>query len=151
MPEIVVANPEPVPAPAVQSPRHPVQAAAPAHTPTPITPEPLPAAVPSPPPAQVAAAPAPAATSSGATLTGGAVLQIGSFPSEALAGAAWARFSRTHAGAISGLSHDVVAVQLPGKGTWYRLRVGPFPTRAAAGTKCAELKGQGATCLVAVP
>jgi cell division septation protein DedD len=98
------------------------------------------------------AEPAPAAVTRGAAaISGKAVLQIGSFPSPALADAAWTKFQRGHAGAVSGLSPDVMPVQIPGKGTWYRLRIGPFPDRAAANTKCAQLKAQGATCLVATP
>ena len=56
-----------------------------------------------------------------------------------------------HAGALTGLSRDVKVVQLPGKGTWYRLRIGPFASRAEANTKCAELKAAGMSCLVAAP
>lgn len=157
----------PAPAPAPRPPvtvatAHPPQTTAPVPTPAPaasqtldtvpITPE-----VTSPPSAtapQVAIAPEPApaaARTGGAATSGRAVLQIGSFPSEALANAAWDKFRRGHASTVTGLSSDVVAVQLPGKGTWYRLRIGPFADRGAAASRCAQLKAQGATCLVAVP
>jgi cell division septation protein DedD len=123
--------------------------------PTPIVPAPAPAAPPprvETPPVQVATAEPPPAVERGSAATSGkAVLQIGSFPSPALANAAWSKFQRGHAGAVSGLSSDVMPVQIPGKGTWYRLRIGPFADRGAANTKCAQLKTQGATCLVATP
>jgi cell division protein FtsN len=162
--DIVVANPETPTQSAVtvatapQRGRPVPPASAPAAAvaePAPIVPEvaPAPPPRPTPPPVQVATAePAPAAVTRGAAaISGKAVLQIGSFPSPALADAAWTKFQRGHAGAVSGLSPDVMPVQIPGKGTWYRLRIGPFPDRAAANTKCAQLKAQGATCLVATP
>jgi hypothetical protein len=169
--DIVVATPEPSPPAAVSvaslPQRGPVPpASAPAtEDPAPIVPEPAPtpapaappraaapAPAPAPAPTQVATAEPPAAVERGAAARAGkAVLQIGSFPTPALANAAWTRFQRAHSGAASGLSPDVMPVQIPGKGTWYRLRVGPFPDRAAANTKCVQLKAQGATCLVASP
>ena len=166
MPEVVTspqASPESDVTVAVQQPRQPVTEVTPSHAHTqiaapeqllpPVHSRPAPAPPPqSAPPVQVAtAAPAPATTSGGTALAGGAVLQIGSYPSEALASAAWTRFQKAHAGAVTGLSSDVQTAQIPGKGTWYRLRVGPFSTRAEAATKCAALKAQGASCLVAAP
>lgn len=97
-------------------------------------------------------APGAASTHSDATATsGGAVLQVGSYPSDALAEAAWKSFHGKHAGALSGLSRDVKVAAIPGKGTWYRLRIGPFANRAEANAKCAELKAAGVQCLVASP
>ena len=133
--------------------------AAPAPVPAP-TPAPAPEAAP---PAQVATTTPPpavapthtppaASTHSDATATsGGAVLQVGSYPSDALAESAWKSFRAKHAGALGGLSRDVKAAPIPGKGTWYRLRIGPFANRAEANAKCAELKAAGAQCLVAAP
>ena len=120
---------------------------APAHTEPATEPPPQVAAV-EPPPTPVA----PAATHSGGAATSGkAVLQIGSYTSEALATAAWRSFQSKHGGALTGLSSDVARAQIPGKGTWYRLRIGPFASRTEANTKCAQLKTQGMSCLVASP
>jgi hypothetical protein len=47
------------------------------------------------------------------------------------------------------MSPDIVSVDLGAKGTWFRLRTGSFPDRAAAADFCARLKAEGASCLPA--
>lgn len=84
---------------------------------------------------------APAPTPAPAAATGGATIQLGSFPSGAMAEKAWkamaARFSY-----LAPLSHSVVSAEVGGK-TWYRLRAsGPD----AAGI-CGRLKVAGEQCL----
>ena len=42
-------------------------------------------------------------------------------------------------------------VEVTGKGTFYRVLAGPFPTKAAAEATCAELRKAGGTCRLARP
>lgn len=102
-------------------------------------------AKPVPSPSQTAAVQsAPAQQNSG----GGFVLQIGSYPSEADANASWQTYKSTHA-AVAGYAPDVQKADLGSKGTWYRLRVGPFASLSEASTACAKLKAQGGNCFPA--
>jgi len=57
---------------------------------------------------------------------GGYQLQVSSFKTEQEAGA-FAQQLR-----VRGHKAYVVTANVPGRGTWYRVRVGPFPTQAAA-------------------
>jgi len=85
--------------------------------------------------------PAPAALS-------GVVLQIGSYKSEAEARRSWIAFKSGH-DAAAGYQPDVTQVDLGAKGTWYRLRMGPFADKKTALETCAKLKADGASCLLA--
>lgn len=88
------------------------------------------------------AAPTPAAAA------GAYMLQIGAYKSQADADAAWKIFKSKHPIA-SGYSEDVRKADLGDKGTWYRLRMGSFADKAAAGSVCEKLKADGGNCLVA--
>jgi hypothetical protein len=91
----------------------------------------------------------PAATRSAAA--GVAVLQIGAYETQEIADGAWAIFKARHAGVAGTLGEDVQKADLGAKGTWYRLRMGPFADKAAAAAACEKLKAEGATCFVAAP
>jgi hypothetical protein len=83
---------------------------------------------------------APAPTNA-APAAAGATIQLGSFPSGALAEKAWKAMSGRF-GYLAPLSHNVVSAQVGGK-TWYRLRAsGPD----AAGI-CGRLQVAGEQCL----
>ena len=97
-----------------------------------------------PPPAQTAALQSAPAPQGG----GGFVLQIGSYPSEADANASWQTYKSTHA-AVASYVPDVQKADLGSKGTWYRLRVGPFASLSEASAACARLKAQGGSCFPA--
>jgi cell division septation protein DedD len=155
-PAIAIAEPPPVRlSPTETPPALPAQAA-PQPAPVvaaPAPPQPARQAAVTPPPAPRQAQPAAqprAATGNSAALSGGAVLQIGSYESEAIANTAWATFKRRHdqAGA---LSPDIQKADLGAKGIWYRLRVGPYADKSSAAAACAELKAAGVTCLVTSP
>jgi SPOR domain len=87
------------------------------------------------------AAPVPAAT-------GGSLLQIGSYKSEADASAAWTAYKAKHGALVAGLSSDVKQVDLGAKGTWYRLRI-VAGDKISALTLCDKLKAEGAACIPA--
>lgn len=125
------------------------QAAAPT---TPAAPKPVAqAAAPAPRAAAPAVANAQTASGTGAALSGNAVLQIGAYESPEIANGAWNTFRTRFAGVAGGLSQDVQKADLGAKGTWYRLRVGPFADKAAAASACEKLRAQGGTCFVAAP
>jgi cell division protein FtsN len=89
-----------------------------------------------------------AAPTQSATAGSGYVLQIGSYTSEAEANASWQTYKQSHVSVV-GFSPDIKAANLGAKGTWYRLRVGPFATLGEANAACAKLKAQGARCFPA--
>ena len=132
------------PKPAVKTPAKPAakKAAAPAlraveSKPKPAAPKPVTHAAVKPAPAKAAAA------------SGGAyVLQIGAYKSEAEANTAWKTYQRKHP-LVGGYAPDIQKVDLGAKGTWYRLRVGGFADRAAAGAMCDKLKADGGGCFPA--
>lgn len=113
-----------------------------------------PTATPPPAPASASAAANPAATSASPAATaaakssGGFVLQIGAYKSEAEAMASWRAYKSAHPAAAS-YAPDVRQVELPGKGTWYRLRIGSFAGPAEANALCAKLKAGGGSCFPA--
>jgi len=98
--------------------------------------------------AAVAPAVPPSAVSA---VSGRAVLQIGAYETPEIANGAWARFKSRHADIVGMLAQDIQKADLGAKGTWYRLRVGPFTDKAAAVSACEKLRSQGGTCFVAAP
>lgn len=109
------------------------------------------AAAPAPPPAPAVQMPAPSPAPAVTAAAGGNILlQIGSYPNEALAKAAWNSFMAKHAATLQGYGPDVKGFDLGAKGTWYRLRVGPFADKATAKATCDKLKAEGApACILA--
>lgn len=94
------------------------------------------------------AAPAPTAAASAAPAAagGGVGVQVGAFSSQATAEAGWAKLVAQANGALSGVSHRVVAGTAD-NGTIYRLQA-VAPDRAAAAALCSKLKGAGISCQV---
>jgi hypothetical protein len=90
-------------------------------------------------PPQTVAAPAAA--------TGGIVLQIGSYKSQAEAENAWKTYKGKHAALLSGYGDNIQQADLGEKGTWYRLRVGGFSNREVATALCDRLKADGGACI----
>lgn len=77
---------------------------------------------------------------------GGSLVQLGAFPSEATANAAWASYSKRFS-YVAALGKSVQTVSLGGK-TLYRLRVNAGSANAAADI-CGRLKVAGEPCFVA--
>jgi cell division protein FtsN len=97
----------------------------------------------------VATKPAPVTTEKPAdAATGTYVLQIGAYKSEAEAAAAWRAYQAKHP-VVAGSASDIMKVDLAGKGTWYRLRIGSFDDKQAAAAMCQKLKADGGDCLTA--
>jgi cell division septation protein DedD len=111
--------------------------------PTPIAP-PAPE-IQSAPEAGAIAAPEEAAPAS----SGGATIQLGSFPSSALAAAQWSKVKGANQELLGSYSPQIVEASIPGKGVWYRLRVGGFADKSAAKGVCQQLSAAGQACILA--
>lgn len=130
----------------------PDQAAAPDVTPR-QAPERPAVSEPAPQPAAVVREPEPAPVPASAGIavdtSGEWVVQIASFRSEADAEAAWLTFRTRFSNIAAGVAPDVVAVNIPERGTYHRLRIAAFASRDAAAAYCARLQQGGQDCLVA--
>lgn len=110
--------------------------------------DPKPAAT-TPTPASVAAKPAPAvAAAGGDALSGSHLVQVGAFRSQGEADGQWAKMQGKLGAFLDGKAKDVEVADLGSKGTFYRLRVGPFASADDAKTYCAGLKERGTDCLI---
>ncbi len=101
-----------------------------------------------PPPAETKAAPPPAEAAPAATTSGGYVLQIGAYKSEAEANGAWQAYQTKHATLLSGYSSNVKRADLGPKGVWYRLRIGGFADKDVAVALCDRLKADSGACFL---
>lgn len=119
--------------------------------PTTIAPPPEAADRPAPEPTpQVALAPPPPAALTPPAMTqgGGAFVQLAAFRDEGGARKAWERIVAEHPDLFADRSLVLVQADVGGT-TYYRVRTGPFPSRAAAAEFCAKLKRQGQDCIPA--
>ncbi len=73
-------------------------------------------------------------------------VQLISLPSKSGAEKAWPKILKAHTALLSGLSHNVAEVQIKGKGTFYRLRVGGFNDKKEAQNLCNKLKARKQDC-----
>lgn len=80
---------------------------------------------------------------------GGATIQLGSFPSSALAAAQWSKVKGANQELLGSYSPQIVEASIPGKGVWYRLRVGGFADKSAAKGVCQQLSAAGQACILA--
>ncbi|RIY03429.1 SPOR domain-containing protein [Aureimonas flava] len=104
-------------------------------------PEPVAAApTPEPEPQRVAALEAPAPE-------GSFFVQIASQPSQAAAQESLANMGKRYSSVIGGRSLGIKAAEIPGKGTFYRVRVAAG-SRSEANTLCENLKSAGGSCFV---
>jgi cell division septation protein DedD len=133
-------------------------------TATPVTQKPLPKTAlvipPKPTPATAAPAPqivattapttapppAPAATAS--ATAGAYVVQIASYRDMPSAQDYYSKFTDKFSDVASGLSANYQTADIPGKGTYIRVRVGPFSTKEDANSLCNTLKERSQSCLV---
>lgn len=94
-------------------------------------------------PVEVASLPAPAA----ALPAGGYFVQISSQPSQALAQKSLTSLASRFSAAIAGRGLGIQPADIPGKGTFYRVRVAAA-SKAEASELCARLKSAGGSCFV---
>ena len=138
---MVKAEPPPAPPAVAAAPRVPVIAAPP---PIKAPTAPKMAAVEAPPTAPVAAAkkaaPAPVAA-------GNYLVQLGAVRSAEEADKEWNRIKKANGDVLTGLSLDVMQVELPGKGTYWRIRAGTM-AEAAAKSVCQQMSSRNQGCIV---
>ena len=96
---------------------------------------------------QTAPPPPPAPATGG---RGGFQLQLATSRSEGDAQALWKQVSSANAG-LSGKSPDIEKVDIGNFGTFYSLKVGPFPDKAESLKVCNALKRNGVDCSVVSP
>ena len=93
-------------------------------------------------------APAPAAPQvASAAGAGGYFIQIASQPSAELAQKSYANMAQKYGSVIGGRSVDIKRADIPGKGTYYRVRV-QGGSKDDASALCARLKSAGGSCFV---
>lgn len=80
--------------------------------------------------------------------TANAYIQVGSYRSEQEAQKAWQKISSIHTSSLGGAGHNITKADIAGRGTFYRLRVGPYNTRSDASSVCGNLSAKGQGCLV---
>lgn len=120
---------------------------------TPILPElaltETPAATPAPPPGDLASAsPTDQATPPAAAAADGFVVQVSSQKSEAQARSAFADLQRRFPSALGSMEPNIQQADLGAKGIFYRVRVGPWPSRAEAIEVCEAMQAEGGSCFV---
>ena len=79
-------------------------------------------------------------------------IQLGAFRSAEEAAAGWRSASATASALLAPIRRFVVQADLDdGRGTFYRLHVGPLPSRESAASLCNQLKAAGVDCFVVAP
>jgi cell division protein FtsN len=94
-------------------------------------------------------APEPPVKAPSVAKSGSYMIQLGSFPEDALAAAAWSKIKSKNQGLLGEFSPSIQPKEIEGKGTWYRLRVGGFADKASAAEVCQQLTANGQACIVA--
>lgn len=89
-----------------------------------------------------------AAKETAVTASGAFVVQIGSYRQDAEAAQNWQALKARNGDLLGALKPDIKRVDLGEKGIYYRLRIGPFVTRADAVAKCEVLRTRNINCIV---
>ncbi len=82
---------------------------------------------------------------------GGYSIQLAALRSGDRAREHWRKLRKAHGDLLGKLTHTVVTADLGNRGTFYRLRAGRLPDRAAAERLCAKLAARKIGCLVVKP
>ena len=73
-------------------------------------------------------------------------VHLASYRSQKAANAGWSALKRGHRKLLAGLEADISKVSVRGKGTYYRLKVGPFASESKAKSMCKSLKRKRQYC-----
>ena len=84
-----------------------------------------------------------------APVSRGVSIQLGAFPSSDAAAAHWTRVKGQNQELLSDYSPRFIPVDIPGKGTLYRLRVTGFADKSAAKSVCDQIIAGGGACILA--
>lgn len=108
-------------------------------------------ALPTAPAASAATAPASPTPPATAAASGSFRIQLGAFASPDKVDAEWRRLQTQHPGLLGALRPESSRVEVPDRGTLYRLRAGPIEGEDRARALCQDLVRRGAGCLVVQP
>lgn len=86
------------------------------------------------------------ASSDGRSPSAQPAVHLASYRSAKQAERGWAQIRRAHGGLVGELDHAISKVNLGKKGTYYRLKAGPFASAAAAKAMCQKLKRRRQFC-----
>lgn len=75
-------------------------------------------------------------------------VQIAALRSDEEARQAWTRLQRKHADILGAHAATISRVEIPERGTFYRVQAGPWRDRNAAEEACAKLKRVGTGCMI---
>ena len=78
-------------------------------------------------------------------------IQLASLGTEEAAKTAWSRLSKKNGDLLGKLQHQIVRIELAGKGTFYRLQAGPLDDASEAKALCSRVKQRKIGCLVVRP
>ncbi|MEX2644327.1 MAG: SPOR domain-containing protein [Acetobacterales bacterium] len=109
--------------------------------------EPAPAHEPEPAPAPRQEA-APSRPAAAPAASGDWMLQLGALRSEAAARTEWSRLQKSHQDLLGAMTLDIQRAEVPGKGTFYRIRTGPVADRDAGNAVCGKLALRKIGCFV---
>ena len=59
--------------------------------------------------------------------------------------------ARRHGAVLGGAKPYIVKADIPGKGTYYRVRIGPYGGSQQVSAVCQQLKGRGQDCFTIRP
>ncbi len=79
---------------------------------------------------------------------GDALVQLAAFRDKATAERVWGQLRTRFPNVLGDQRLILQAVEIEGKGTFWRVRTGPFPNRATARDVCTQLKARDQACLV---
>jgi SPOR domain len=111
-----------------------------------VAPAPPAAVAPPAPPAAAAAKSAPKPPAQQATLPDGVRVQLASVRSAEAARDEWTRLKQDNPDLLGKLSAVAVRADLGERGIWYKIEVGPLPTKEAAARLCGEMKQRDLGC-----
>ena len=114
--------------------------------PPPLPPQAPPAALALPPPAAAAPKPAPKPPAQPATVPDGARVQLASVRSAEAARDEWTRLKADNPDLLGKLSAVAVRADLGERGIWYKIEVGPLPSKEAASRLCGQMKQRDLDC-----
>jgi cell division protein FtsN len=95
--------------------------------------------------------PSQSASSGISAAAGSFVVQVAAVSSQARAQSKQNDVQDSHEAILIGLAFDIQEAVVPDRGTFYRVRIGPFDTRPQAVDLCETLKARGQDCYVTIP
>jgi len=111
-----------------------------------VAPVPPAAVAPPAPPASATPKPAPKPPAQPATLPDGVRVQLASVRSAEAARDEWTRLKQDNPDLLGKLSAVAVRADLGERGIWYKIEVGPLPSKEAAARLCGEMKQRDLGC-----